>query len=1189
MTIILDQIASELSIVKAQRLDCDWNRTFQYCQLEFKDNSNNYKPTDDDIFLRDITVKLLKRGIRPFPSFELEKNIVQLYGKEFQIQLKPQDKKGAIEFTFNASLQNYLENFDDFVDPWEESIDLLSFDPSQPANEKIFFAELRKKFGSKIVNFIQMQVPISNIVKPEDKNNFLSQRVDFLLNFPNGKSLIIEPGDHNELGQQARDSLRDKASSAIGIPTLRFENSHIDKDFPYASIKKFLDQNDCARFLRNDHQLPNKLRKSLNNLVLLPTLIARVEFLLCHFFFEKGLIHQSSLAIGVVERDLECAVLALSDFKSLVFRLCSLYGIPFHFPETTLFIQRITDDVTTDFSNFEFNPKYVDSLFEHQLDLILDVGIKCNPNTISLNSGALFIGAVRRTYSNNNQVRFDYLSWPRTIVTDENTEPILTTFLQDFFRKWKFRDGQVPIINNILLQKDTIGLLPTSAGKSICFQLTSILTPGTTLVIDPITALMKNQVETLKETYGISRSYAWYGTSSKQIDMSEILSGYIMVFISPERLLRDSFRKAMTSLVASDIFINYAVVDEAHCLSMWGHDFRPSYLMLESNIRHFCTFRSIKPPIIALTGTASQLVLIDLRRELNIDDLNSIIRPKSFNRPELHYNLIKCNTDDKQSVLVNVERSTARKLNVQDLSQEATGIVFAYTPKELWELLSFHLGDTLGHVNKVLNAKDHDEIRFGVYSGSAPKEFPAVNGNLWDDYKDKVLDLFQRGAIRMLFGNKAISVGLDNSKINYIINYKMPQSIEEYYQMIGRAGRDGQDSECYLIFSDDNPHLTNQWLDRQIPRMEKRYDDLGIISYYHEDNFPGKMVDTKGTQQVFTAMTRKPTDAIVLTANMDGNFSDVEAKRTEKYVSYLFMLGIIESYEVVGIGVKASYKITLAKEVQNFLQSKDQNVLEWYLIKKITEYLNRYKPISYEQVHKTVVDRKEPHLSGRCIGYLIDFIYDQIEYQRREAIRTMVNFCNEKDTGSERLRSRIVAYFNSSEKYSEILLQMANSQLVIPSVIEIIKKVDDFEDAELLYYETRRLLDERLRPDWLAVNIFALIFREKGQFSKTIGSYLLDLRRELANEPGFDDAKVHEFITVFLSQIRRLDNIFEEELSFSFISHCIIQLAENVDKSYLATTSHLDLPEDERSRIELLIANYQVKEILNAHYSRIIN
>ena len=1042
-----------------------------------------------------------------------------------------------------------------------------------------------QRFPREFAHCVQMQVPISNILGDKEANSFLSQRVDFFVSFPLGSCFVLEPGDHDDPKQKALDDLRDKAFSEKFVSTIRLKNEEIYQTDYYEKLFSNLLNGGLSNLILADQPpFPDELI-SLNYILLLPSLIARIDYMLAHFFFHHGLANRSELSIGVIERDLECTVLAIADFRHLVLRLSELFDLNIEFPLIHLYIKNNKTYSYADFSSLDIEFSIVDTFTDLNLDLILDVGIKCNPNTIPVSSGAPHVGSVRQTYPHNKPVTFAYLSENRSITNTDNTEFLLESFLQDFFRKLSFRPGQYPIIKNILRQKDTIGLLPTSAGKSICYQLASLLTPGSTLIVDPINALMKNQVDSLRKFYGIDRVYAWYGRSSP--DVSSLLYGCSMIFISPERLQRKSFRSAMQNLKVSDIFINYVVIDESHCVSMWGHDFRPSYLMLKNNIENYCKIGNNIPSIVALTGTASQLVLIDLKRELRIDDLDSIIRPKSFNREELTFNLVKCSNDKKNAYLKSVEDAIARRLNVSDLSQEAHGIIFAYTPKELLQLLSFHMGDYHSHVSRVLRS-DPENVTYGLFCGGMPHGFPVSSVKAWEKYKENILDLFQHGQVRMLFGNNAISVGIDNPKINYIINYKMPQSLESYYQQCGRAGRDNQHSECYLIFSDDNPVKSQAWLDRQISKMGERYDDLGTVSYFHENNFPGKDIDSKNTLIVFRQLFKDPFNNIVIDNNVNGMFTTEEAKNTEKYISYLSILGLIQDYEVSGINDSTKYFVKLSNEVERYFRVKDNSILEQKFFQSITDYLSRYRPVTLENIRTAINSRKESGFAERCVGFLIDFVYDQIEYQRREAIRTMVNFCNEKDTSSSALRSRLVAYFDNSEKFSKTLLLMAQGDPKIDLIKEVCEKVENFNDGETLFYETRRYLDEQLRPDWQAANMFALVFRGGGKFSDAFANDLISLIDQFSQSYDYSQKQIIKFLSSYLSIFKGLDNLFSTPLGVEFISRSIYYLYKNFGSSYLGCIEELAISKDYRKEVELMISNHQIKEILNAHYSRIV-
>ena len=609
--------------------------------------------------------------------------------------------------------------------------------------------------------------------------------------------------------------------------------------------------------------------------------------------------------------------------------------------------------------------------------------------------------------------------------------------------------------------------------------------------------------------------------------------------------------------------------------------------MLKNNIENYCKIGNNIPSIVALTGTASQLVLIDLKRELRIDDIDSIIRPKSFNRDELTFNLVKCSNDEKYAYLKYVEESIARRLNVFDLSHEAYGIIFAYTPDELFTLLGSHMGDYSRHVANVLSSNPNN-VPYGLFCGKVPEDFPVSYKNKWDEYKETILDLFQLGQVKMLFGNNAISVGIDNPKINYIINYKMPQSLESYYQQCGRAGRENQHSECFLIFSDDNPVKSQAWLDRKISKMGKRYDDIGTVSYFHGQNFPGKEVDTKNTKLVFRTLFKDSSDDIVINYNLDGNLNNDESKNTERYISYLSILGLIQDYEVSGIEESTTYKIHLSDEVKAYFRLKNNSIVAQKFIHSITDYLSRYRPVLFDNVKSQINSRKEPKFISRCIGFLIDFIYDQIEYQRRESIRTMLNFCNEKDTSPGALKSRIVSYFDYSEKFSNTLQLMAQGNPKIDLIKEVCKKVESFSDADTLFYETRRYLDERLRPDWEAANMFALVFREGGKFSDSYARGLESLIDQLSQSYNFSQQQINTFLSGFLSLFIGLDEFFILPLGGEFVSRSIYHLYKKFGSSYLGCIEKLTISKEHRKEVELMISNHQIKEILNAHYSRIV-
>ena len=1189
MATFLDQVGGRLSLFLGREFKCSWLEPLRYCRLEINSGLPPRPLSDDEKLLHDLLLKGLWRGYAPFPTFRVEQEIISIYGAPFNIREIPRENRGSIEYRFDSTLPEVYREFKDFLEPWGGSPEDVAFDPENPDNERRLFQKMLQRFDSRLAHCISPQVELASVFSGIGANPFLGQRADFLLTFPNGKALVLEPGDHDDVVQIDLDRKRDRAFQHLGIETLRPRNSDIDGDDFYRDLRERLDGLGVLCFLEED-QTRDEKALAANYLFLLPTLIAQVERILIDFFFLSGLVCREELVIGIHERDLECAEITMFAFLDRLSRLARLYDMELALPKIRILVQRNARYRFGDLNvpihllgEMGVQVQRVAELDGVELDLLLDVGIKCNGLTPLRLSTAPCFGAVRKHHQHNQPVRFSFRSMPRSVALSEDNQPLLESFLQDFFRKYALRPGQYPILQNVLAQKATIGLLPTSAGKSICYQLSALLTPGTTIVVDPIVALMTDQVQSLQEQSGIDRVLAWHaGAGLHDQKVAAILSGNIIVFLSPERLLRPNFRDAMQALNAADIYVNYAVIDEAHCVSMWGHDFRPSYLTLERNFKRYCSFQGHTPVTVALTGTASQLVLIDLKRELNIQDMEAIIRPDSFDRPELHFSLVRCSSDDKEETLRTVMTTIAQRLNVQALDRDACGIIFAYIPNELWQLFGSFVGDAEAHVQTVMQDAGGDNVRYGMFSGSPPQD-SGLDRRAWEKYKARTLAAFKRGDMRMLFGNTAVGVGIDNEQLNYVINYRMPQSLEAYYQQCGRAGRSEQHSECYLIFSDDQPAITQDWLNRTIPRMPYRRDDLGTVSWFHQGNFPGQKEDCNGAAEVFgTIFGGQESESGLV--QVPGNGED----RTERYVSYWLILGVLEDYAVTGMGGNTVYHVRRHSNVKQFLETQDTNALQNHLVDSLHQYFSRYRPVARDEIERAIESRPEERLSARCVGHLVEFIYQQIEYQRRAAIGTMVSFCTEEDVSPERLRDRIGAYFDTSEKFSERLLDMADTAVDAVAVADLLDQIDGFDDVEHLYWETRRLLDERFRADWAAINLYSVIYRDAGQASDAMLQAFDTLVRELDEDTSVNEESAREFLGGLLSSLVRLDQTFGDAVSQGLLAQFFLRLFEQRKTAYMQLLDTIDIPDPHRDIIRLHITNSQMKEIIDARYSRCI-
>ncbi len=330
----------------------------------------------------------------------------------------------------------------------------------------------------------------------------------------------------------------------------------------------------------------------------------------------------------------------------------------------------------------------------------------------------------------------------------------LESLLKQYFGYTSFRPGQHEVIQTLLEGRDCLAIMPTGAGKSICFQLPALMMPGVTLVISPLISLMKDQVDSLVNqeipaTY-INSQCTFEEAKAR---FAAIRAGRVkLVYISPERLENEFFTSFMQSLP-----ISMFIIDEAHCVSQWGHDFRPSYCA----IKDWIAALPRRPVVGAFTATATEKVKEDMMTLLGLEKERIFIG--SFDRPNLYFRVVRTN------------RKLDFALAYVQQHQEDSGIIYAATRKE---------------VDRVYEELTRRGIRAGRY-----------HAGLSDDVRRTMQDAFTYDRLQVIVATNAFGMGIDKSNVRYVIHYQMPKNIESYYQEAGRAGRDGAPGECILLFS----------------------------------------------------------------------------------------------------------------------------------------------------------------------------------------------------------------------------------------------------------------------------------------------------------------------------------------------------------------------------------------------------
>ena len=329
--------------------------------------------------------------------------------------------------------------------------------------------------------------------------------------------------------------------------------------------------------------------------------------------------------------------------------------------------------------------------------------------------------------------------------------------LKQYFGYDSLRTGQEELINGILSGHDVLGIMPTGAGKSLCYQLPALMFKGITLVISPLISLMSDQVKALNQA-GVHAAYINSSLTENQIRMALSYASqgrYKIIYVAPERLNTPRFLD-----FACNADISMLTVDEAHCISQWGQDFRPSYL----EIAGFLTRLPRRPIVSAFTATATERVKNDIVASLGLN--NPVTMVTGFDRPNLFFRVVtRKGGSQKDNSIINYVKK----------HEDESGIIYCATKK---------------NVDKLYTLLNEQGISAGRY-----------HAGLSNDERKQNQEDFTYDRIRVMVATNAFGMGIDKSNVRYVLHYNMPQSLEYYYQEAGRAGRDGEEAECVLFFS----------------------------------------------------------------------------------------------------------------------------------------------------------------------------------------------------------------------------------------------------------------------------------------------------------------------------------------------------------------------------------------------------
>lgn len=892
---------------------------------------------------------------------------------------------------------------------------------------KHFFDELIPRHFGDYAFIKQLMVPEVQIFDMTQVyvDRFNNRQVDFYI--PQA-GLIVEIDGHQHRDNRPQDESRDAFTKTLGLKTIRFTTEEIaSENGAFLEKVKIIIEHICTiEALEESGVLvpPNgitfqhyklALSEGINRNCPSVRLTAAIRFqILLLELIESGEIRLGeTVQVFLLNRDqIDFYGHAIDDLNDYFDQLMALLGVdgcklnvqvsevrcPESFPEGP--------GIKVDFSVLE---RFDDS-FQIRPDVIF-------VRTHYLDFYRKFSGGDSSRLDSYSLEGYDYfeiscsgpISYSLDLSPGSRQRAALRFFLANLFLPQiddaDFREGQVGIIGSALARKGTIGLLPTGSGKSICYQLAAVLQPAVSFVVCPIKSLMYDQKADL-DSIGFTRCD--FITSDLKPDQKAKVQSdygrgkYFFVFISPERFQTRQFRLEMKAIGLDRAFA-YSVIDEAHCLSEWGHDFRTSYLNLSNAIRRLAPEASC----IGLTATASVNVLKDIQAEFQIPDEN-VRTPLDFTREELSFHVI----DDKGrkgDAAVSLVRDMDAKWKSE--AKDKAGIIFTPTvngDKGCFELAGL-ISQTLG-----MDAR--------YFSGSAPKR-GGLRGDAFERYKLGVQRDFKANKYRLLTATKAFGMGVNKGNVAYTIHFGIPGSMEALYQEAGRAGRDkglfkDMPADCYVLLTKEkNTQTLDKIWDASAKvsdlraNLEKlsRDSDIKTNLWLQTSNLDTINDEYKLIDRIY-AFLEQNSDVAAITIEASRFGSD--KFKFERAIYRLYQLGIVSDWMVRDF-FKGILDIEFSCINEDGLQSNLETTVRKY---EPTFHLSDILS-SNNDFYVILNDRLESgSLSKTQYIFLVLLVwsYDHFVYNRRQSLKTVYEQCSDladKRISEAEFKSRLEGYF----------------------------------------------------------------------------------------------------------------------------------------------------------------------------------
>jgi len=974
---------------------------FEQTFLAIRERAYEAKAANESVQLVLGTLrKILQRGDSPFLDPETERQLLKRAGiSEIEPSVDPGD------LTFELKDTSVLPSEQDLILAAIWSAPDYHLDKSlvlDSQEERLLVENVIRSCGPQSARWLVPQASLDSLLRSRGRETQGNRRLDFLFTAPWRSPLVIEIDGLQHRESSESDQARDEALKKIGFQVERIPAEEV-RSSEGSKFNRLLDQ----------LKVPLVGQPSDHALMLLYGPLLFTQFSLALFeALERGWLDGRGGWHIEVRDPLELTPLFCRPLLELIAAIDELWG-------GRLLASKVTFYVNSEIFCYErrgicsySQVNTTKQNIEPQLQILLEPDknpFDSLPKTSSVHQIVTRCCTLPVRLADR---RFE--GRPVDIVDDSKVfEQALRKILRFVFAKKEFREGQLHALRQILKGKDCAVLLPTGAGKSLIYQLAGLLMPGRTLIIDPIVALMEDQVRSLY-SHGITRAVEVTRYTTQMGKIRQTLDSVrrgdsLYCFIAPERLQQREFRDALRTLVVGTP-INLVVIDEAHCVSEWGHDFRTAYLNVGPTIKNLCTDPKSgePPPILALTGTASRAVLRDVLLELQIEhtDPEALVKPHSFDRPELTFDVIRTKPEGAHATLLGYLQALPQRFGVpfsrffsEHGRRSFLGIIFCP-----WVNGTFGIKEVAEQLQQLQLTQ-----RPGMFSGKAPRGF---NAQLYEREKRSQAEAFKRGELPMMVATKAFGMGIDIPNVRYVVHFGIPGSIEGYYQEAGRAGRDRQRAVCSIVFTESSPEVSAKllsenadggtarelFLSHDIPPSEK--DDVLRQLWFHFDSFPGISEEMPVVEKVLSLLGW---DGMRKTIKVPfGEGADIEAAR-ERAIYRLSLVGVIEDY-LKDWGSKVFEVITASAT------NRSMN-------KAFLGYVERAQPSRLAEFTRIVTSLKEQHIRQHALALTqiaLEFHYDTIERSRRRALREMWLLARDSQSDAV-IRNRIEDYFHEGD------------------------------------------------------------------------------------------------------------------------------------------------------------------------------